>query len=141
MRRATSQTDVPGANACATIDRFCSTLHRRLRSGPESTSTRLIAPSLAPVQTTVLARVLTEAGVPPCAQGGRYRTVTSETLPDGIIATYGFDNASQLTAITYAMGSTTVGALTYAYDLAGQVASRGGGLFQSVLPAAVTSGT
>jgi hypothetical protein len=30
-------------------------LHRRRRSGPDSTSTRLIAPPLAPVQATVLA--------------------------------------------------------------------------------------
>jgi hypothetical protein len=54
-RRATSQTEAPGANASATIDRFCSALHRRRRSGPGSTSTRLIALSLAPVQATLLA--------------------------------------------------------------------------------------
>jgi len=55
-RRATSQTDAPGAKASATIDRFCSALHGRRRSGPDSTSTPIIAPSLAPVQITVLAR-------------------------------------------------------------------------------------
>jgi hypothetical protein len=45
----------PGENASATIDRFCSALHRRRRSGPGSTSTRLIALSLAPVQAILLA--------------------------------------------------------------------------------------
>jgi len=54
-RRATAYTDAPGANASATIDRFSSALHRRRRSGPDRTSTRLMAPSLASVQTTVLA--------------------------------------------------------------------------------------
>src|SRR5467141_1179405 len=78
MRRATSLTDAPGANASATIARFCSSLHRRRRSGPDITSTRLIAPSLAPVQNTSLAPVPEQAGSIPRAQGGRYRTVTVE---------------------------------------------------------------
>jgi RHS repeat-associated protein len=64
---------------------------------------------------------------------------TSATLPGGITATYTWDAASQLTGITYASGSTTLGTLTYGYDLAGRVVARGGTLFQSVLPAAVTS--
>src|SRR5262249_31644798 len=34
---------------------------------------------------------------------------------------------------------TTLGTVTYGYDLAGRVVARGGTLFQSVLPAAVTS--
>src|SRR5882672_9112631 len=76
MRRATSLTDAPGANASATIARFCSSLHRRRRSGPHITSTRLIAPSFAPVQNTSLAPVPERAGSIPRAQGGRYRTVT-----------------------------------------------------------------
>src|SRR6266436_7211449 len=76
MRRATSLTDAPGANASATIARFCSSLHRRRRSGPHITSTRLIAQSFAPVQNTSLAPVPERAGSIPRAQGGRYRTVT-----------------------------------------------------------------
>ena len=45
-RRATSRTEAPGAKASATINRFCSGLHRR-RSGPtNNTSILLIAPSL-----------------------------------------------------------------------------------------------
>src|SRR4051794_29286610 len=60
-------------------------------------------------------------------------------LPGGITASYTWDAASQLDGITYANGTTTLGTLTYACDLAGRVTARGGTLFQSVLPAAVTS--
>src|SRR5204863_6770989 len=59
-----SQTDAPGAKASATIDRLCSPLHRRRRSGLDSISTPLIAPSLAPVQIIVLAPLLTETDHP-----------------------------------------------------------------------------
>jgi RHS repeat-associated protein len=61
------------------------------------------------------------------------------TLPNGVTASYAYDAASELTGITYADGSTSIGTLTYAYDLAGHLVSRSGTLFQSVLPAAVTS--
>src|SRR5258707_2462465 len=81
MRRATSLTNAPGANASATIARFCSSLHRRRRSGPDITSARLIAPSFAPVQNTSLAPVPERAGSIPRAQGGRYRTVTKRPSP------------------------------------------------------------
>jgi YD repeat-containing protein len=64
---------------------------------------------------------------------------TSTTRSGGVAATYTWDAASQLTGITYASGSTTLGTLTYTYDLAGRVTSRGGTQFQSLLPAAVTS--
>lgn len=64
---------------------------------------------------------------------------TATTLPNGITVAYTYDAASELTGITYSNGTTTVGTLTYAYDALGHVASRGGSLFQSVLPAAVTS--
>jgi RHS repeat-associated protein len=65
----------------------------------------------------------------------------SATLPGGVTAAYTWDAASHLTGITYSNGSTTLGDLTYGYDLAGRVSARGGSLFQSVLPAAVTSAT
>src|SRR5260370_25772888 len=58
-RRAISVTTAPGARLSATIARFCSALHRRRRSEPVMTSTLAIAPSLAPVQTPLLAPVLT----------------------------------------------------------------------------------
>src|SRR5205809_8134052 len=58
-RRAISVTTAPGARLSATIARFCSALHRRRRSAPVMTSNLAIAPSLAPVQTLLLAPVLT----------------------------------------------------------------------------------
>ncbi|WP_197090841.1 RHS repeat-associated core domain-containing protein [Bradyrhizobium sp. LTSP849] len=64
---------------------------------------------------------------------------TAATLPGGISATYTWDASSQLTAITYVSGPTTLGTLTYGYDFAGRTVSRGGSLFQSVLPSTVTS--
>jgi RHS repeat-associated protein len=66
---------------------------------------------------------------------------TSASLPNGISATYTWDAASELTAIAYAAGATNLGNVTYAYDLAGRINSRGGSLFQSILPATVTSAT
>ena len=66
---------------------------------------------------------------------------TAATLPNGITATYTYDKASELTGISYTNGSTVLGTLTYTYDLAGHVSTRGGTLFQSVLPTAVTSTT
>jgi YD repeat-containing protein len=54
---------------------------------------------------------------------------------------YTWDAAAQLTAISYAAGSTNLGNLTYGYDLAGHISTRGGSLFQSILPAAITSAT
>ena len=35
----------------------------------------------------------------------------------GIVGTFGFDNANELTGITYVSGSTQVGTLTYGYEL------------------------
>src|SRR5713226_7631538 len=57
-RRATSETTAPGAKLSATIARFCSSLHRRRRSGPVITSNLAIAPPLAPVQALSFAPVL-----------------------------------------------------------------------------------
>jgi YD repeat-containing protein len=53
---------------------------------------------------------------------------TSLTLPNGVSMNYGYDAASQLTSITYKNGSTTIGNLTYAYDLAGRRTGVGGSL-------------
>jgi RHS repeat-associated protein len=69
---------------------------------------------------------------------GRRQTLT---LPNGIVATYGWDAASELTSLTYTNGPTTVGTLTYQYDAAGRISNRGGTLYQSVLPTAMTSAT
>src|SRR5713101_3296589 len=111
MRRATSLTDAPGANASATIARFCSSLHRRRRSGPDITSTRLIAPSLAPVQNTSLAPVPEQAGSIPRAQGGRYRTVTPNVplhgLQDRPIGNNGYSSSPTSRKSSVAMSAAT----------------------------------
>lgn len=60
----------------------------------------------------------------------------ASNLPD-----LSFDAASQLIGISYLSGSTTLGTLTYGYDQAGHIVSRAGTLFQSVLPAPVSSAT
>lgn len=64
---------------------------------------------------------------------------TSLTLPNGVIASYSYDGASQLTGLTYTNGATTLGNLTYSYDLAGRRTSVGGSLAAVNLPSAVTS--
>ena len=66
---------------------------------------------------------------------------TSLTLPDGIVVQYGYDDDSRLTGLTYKLGLTTLGALTYAYDAAGQRTSVGGTYARTGLPAALASAT
>ena len=66
---------------------------------------------------------------------------TSLTLPNGVVAAYGYDTASRLTGVTYTKGGTTVGTLTYGYDAAGHVTSKGGTLASTGLPSALTSAT
>jgi RHS repeat-associated protein len=62
-------------------------------------------------------------------------------LPNGIVATYSYDTANQLTGISYANGGTVLGNLTYAYDNAGRRTQIGGSLATMTLPAALTSAT
>jgi YD repeat-containing protein len=45
------------------------------------------------------------------------------TLPNGIVETPSYDSASQLTGITYGLGASTLGSLTYGYDANGRRAS------------------
>jgi YD repeat-containing protein len=66
---------------------------------------------------------------------------TSTTLPDGVSMNYGYDAASELTGITYTLGSNTLGALTYAYDLAGRRTVVGGSYARTGTPQAVISAT
>lgn len=61
------------------------------------------------------------------------------TLPNGIVVTYGYDDASQVISLTYQKDSTTLGTLTYGYDLAGRRTSMGGTLAQVNLPAVIAS--
>jgi RHS repeat-associated protein len=63
------------------------------------------------------------------------------TLSNGVTVEYGYDVASQVTGLTYKLGSTTLGTLTYAYDLAGNRTSVGGTWARTGLPASLTSAT
>src|SRR5229473_8598891 len=58
------------------------------------------------------------------------------TLPNGVSMNYGYDAASQLTSITYKNGLTTIGNLTYAYDLVGRRTGVGGSYARANAPAA-----
>jgi RHS repeat-associated protein len=64
---------------------------------------------------------------------------TSLTLPNGVSMNYSYDAASQLSGITYKNGSTTLGNLTYAYDLAGRRAGLGGTYARTNTPQAASS--
>ncbi len=63
------------------------------------------------------------------------------TLPNGIVASYTYDDASRLTGIGYAKGATVVGDLAYTYDAAGRRSTVTGSLARVSLPAALTSAT
>jgi RHS repeat-associated protein len=56
-----------------------------------------------------------------------------------VVASYSYDNGSQLTAITYTNGGTTLGNLTYSYDLAGRRTSLGGSYAATGLPSAIST--
>jgi RHS repeat-associated protein len=55
--------------------------------------------------------------------------------------TYSYDSASQLTGLTYKNGSTTLGNLTYSYDLAGRRINTGGSYARTGTPQAAPSAT
>ena len=57
-----------------------------------------------------------------------------ETMPDGITAAYGYDKDAEPTGITYMSGTTTVGTVTYGYDVDGRRVSEGGTLVSTLLP-------
>jgi RHS repeat-associated protein len=64
---------------------------------------------------------------------------TSLTLPNSVVMSYSYDSGSQLTEIDYAHSSTTLGTLTYSYDLAGRRVSMGGSYAATNLPATVSA--
>jgi RHS repeat-associated protein len=57
------------------------------------------------------------------------------TLPNGIVQTFGFSDADELTSLSYAKGANPLGSLTYAYDDAGHRISRLSTLDLTGLPA------
>ncbi len=66
---------------------------------------------------------------------------TSLTLPNGVVTEYAYDAAPRLTALTYKLGGTPIGTLTYSYDAAGNRTIVGGTWARTGLPAALTSAT
>ena len=46
------------------------------------------------------------------------------TLPNGIVVEYSYDDDSRLTGLTYKLGMTNLGTLTYGYDVNGQRTTR-----------------
>lgn len=63
------------------------------------------------------------------------------TLPNGIKLSYGYDNANELTGLTYTLGTGKVGTMTYGYDSDGRIINRGGTFDITNLPAALASVT
>jgi RHS repeat-associated protein len=64
---------------------------------------------------------------------------TSLVLPNGVTMSYGYDSGSQLSGISYTLGSSTLGNLTYSYDLAGRRTNVGGSYAATGLPSAVST--
>jgi len=58
-----------------------------------------------------------------------------------VTTTYAYDGASRLTGLTYALGATTLGTLTYGYDTTGNRALVSGSWARTGLPQAVASAT
>lgn len=59
------------------------------------------------------------------------------TLPNGVTMSYSYDGASELAGLTYSLGQTTLGNLTYSYDPLGRRAGVGGSFARTGLPLAV----
>jgi RHS repeat-associated protein len=64
--------------------------------------------------------------------GGRRGTLTV----NNVTTTYGYDNASRLTALSYVASGNPLGNLTYAYDNDSRIIATGGTLARTNLPAA-----
>ncbi|MFF1817270.1 polymorphic toxin-type HINT domain-containing protein [Kribbella sp. NPDC058245] len=67
---------------------------------------------------------------------GRLKT---QALPGGVVRTADYNLAGELTGLTFANGSQTLGDLTYDYDSAGRLDRSGGSWARADLPAPVTS--
>ena len=61
------------------------------------------------------------------------------TLPNGVVVSYSYDGASQLTALNYALGGATLGNLAYNYDLAGRRTGATGSFARTGLPNPVSA--
>jgi RHS repeat-associated protein len=63
------------------------------------------------------------------------------TYPNGIVRTNGYNAASQVTSITYTVGATTLGDVTYTYDVAGNKSTVGGSWARTGLPVTLGGAT
>jgi RHS repeat-associated protein len=63
----------------------------------------------------------------------------SKTLPNGVTERYDYDDSDRVTGLTFSKGSTTIGTLTYAFDLLGRITEKGGTLAQQGASSTVTS--
>jgi RHS repeat-associated protein len=63
------------------------------------------------------------------------------TLPNGVTATYTYDNNSRITGISYQLGGSSIGNLNYSYDQLGRRTQVTGSLARTTFPAALTSAT
>src|SRR6266699_236707 len=66
---------------------------------------------------------------------------TSLTLPNNVTLNYGYDALSQLTGVTYMLGTNTLGNLTFAYDLAGRRTGVGGSYARTGTPQTASAAT
>jgi YD repeat-containing protein len=64
---------------------------------------------------------------------------SSVTLPNGVVTEYSYDPASQLIGLTYKLGQTVLGDITYEYDANGNRSRTGGSWARSVPPEPLTS--
>ena len=64
---------------------------------------------------------------------------SSLTLPNGVVVAYGYDNDSRVNSMSYQLGTTVLGNLTYTYNAAGRRTQVGGGLATTSLPSAMSS--
>jgi RHS repeat-associated protein len=64
---------------------------------------------------------------------------TSVTYPNTNSMAYAYNAARELTMVTYKQGTTTLGTLTYTYDLAGNRIKTGGTFARSNIPPALTT--
>ncbi len=67
---------------------------------------------------------------------GRRSTLT---LPSGVVVEYAYDDGNRLTGLTYRLGQTTLGTLTYSYDPTGLRTETGGTWARTLLPNASTA--
>ncbi len=64
---------------------------------------------------------------------------TSLTLPNSVTAQYAYDAAGHVTGITYQLGGTTLGSLSYSYNADGKITQKGGSFAATNLPNAFSS--